>query len=297
MTTNTSMTVQVMVNGRPVKQYQHDGRTYIEGKHGTEYTIRVHNNNSTRVCAVVSVDGLDVLTGKTATKDARGYVIGSWSYADIKGFRISDEEVGAFKFASKGKSYAASKGKAEMQNVGVIGVVAFTEKQKYVPPTIIYRDRYIRERRPMYPYPPDTYVSADTFWCSTLGGERSRSFTRDSINEAQYCANINTKSLCGDLGPTRGSATKARRVNLDTNVAVAAAGAAPDFDMGTSWGSKVADSVTTVDFERDYQLPLVTVYYASRGALKEVGIELDRKPAVEKLPQPFSGYAEPPKGW
>ena len=48
----------------------------------------------------------------------------------IKGFRYSDDKVGAFKFTSKNKSYAASKGEA--QNVSIklqqiVGVLIVAE--------------------------------------------------------------------------------------------------------------------------------------------------------------------------
>src|SRR5689334_23287545 len=53
-------------NGAAMPVFQNGGRFYIEGLVGQRYTIRVSNPTARRVEAVVSVDGLDVIDGKTA---------------------------------------------------------------------------------------------------------------------------------------------------------------------------------------------------------------------------------------
>ena len=56
----------------------------------------------------------------------RGYVIGAWDTLDIDGFRQSQDEVAAFRFAKVRDSYAAQTGDA--RNVGVIGVAFFAQR-------------------------------------------------------------------------------------------------------------------------------------------------------------------------
>lgn len=123
------MDVNILVNGNSVAKYYKDGKTYIEAKDGSEYEIQIKNNHCQRVLAVASVDGLNVITGEPASIEDSGYVINPYDSFRIKGFRYSDEKVGAFKFVSKDKSYASEKQVSE--NCGVIGVKIFNDATSY----------------------------------------------------------------------------------------------------------------------------------------------------------------------
>ena len=96
---NIDMTV--LVNGRKVREYSHKGMRFIESRHGTNYTIRLKNDNAYKVMAVLSVDGLDVVTGKAAEKSHKGYIIEGYSQTEIRGYRISDKNSAAFVFLSR----------------------------------------------------------------------------------------------------------------------------------------------------------------------------------------------------
>jgi hypothetical protein len=75
---------------------------------------------------VLSVDGVNVLTGQTAATLQSGYVIdGGQSYA-INGWRKSMEDVAQFVFTALPDSYAARTGRPG--NVGVIGVAVYRER-------------------------------------------------------------------------------------------------------------------------------------------------------------------------
>ena len=113
-------------NGRTLDVYQHRGRFYVLGSVGQRYTIRVTNPTHKRVEALVSVDGLDVIDGKTADLGKRGYVVPAGGELRIDGFRVSTQQVATFRFSSVSNSYAGRKGKA--RNVGVIGVAIFEER-------------------------------------------------------------------------------------------------------------------------------------------------------------------------
>jgi hypothetical protein len=110
--------------GLPV--FAHEGRQFLLGSAGDRYTIRLVNPTPTRIEAVVSVDGLDVLDGKTASLSKRGYVVPAFGTATIDGWRTSMDSVASFRFSSVRDSYAARTGGD--RNVGVIGVACFRER-------------------------------------------------------------------------------------------------------------------------------------------------------------------------
>lgn len=113
-------------NGSFLDAYQHRGRVYVLGSAGQRYTLRVGNPTPRRIEAVVSVDGLDVIDGEPADLRKRGYVVPPYGEVRVEGFRVSTDQVAAFRFSSVRSSYAGRKGKA--RNVGVIGVAIFEEQ-------------------------------------------------------------------------------------------------------------------------------------------------------------------------
>ena len=72
---------------RTLQVYWHEGRAYVEGRPGNEYQVVVRNQAGQDVLAVVSVDGVNVVTGETAAPSQGGYVIDSWQSLDIAGWR------------------------------------------------------------------------------------------------------------------------------------------------------------------------------------------------------------------
>jgi hypothetical protein len=121
------MTVSVFDrdSGRALPTYQYHGATYVAGEPGQKYGVRLHNCSGGRELAVVSVDGVNVVSGETAASGQTGYVLNARSAAEVMGWRKNLEEVAAFNFSAAGASYAAKTGRAG--NVGVIGVAVFDE--------------------------------------------------------------------------------------------------------------------------------------------------------------------------
>lgn len=132
--------LEVLVNGRPVQEYQKDSKTFIEGRRGTEYSIRFRNNSHKKLMGIFSVDGLEVLEGVEAAKAEVGYIIDPFSSLDVKGFRIDESSVAAFKFGDTEESYSNTQGYAvkdpvtkettyekTTRNNGVIGVRVYEE--------------------------------------------------------------------------------------------------------------------------------------------------------------------------
>jgi hypothetical protein len=102
-------------------------RRFVVGKHGSSYSILLKNRCKSRLEVVLSVDGLDVLDGKTASFPKRGYVIAPDETFEIKGWRTSPEAVARFQFSTVAGSYA-NLAHGDHRNVGVIGMAVFTEK-------------------------------------------------------------------------------------------------------------------------------------------------------------------------
>ena len=117
--------------GQPLKVWRHDGRLFVAGRPGSNYRLHVTNNTCGRVLVVMSVDGVNILTGETASYDQRGYVFEPHDSGDLDGWRKSLSQIAAFTFAPLPKSYAARTGRPA--DVGVIGIAVFKEKV-FVPP-------------------------------------------------------------------------------------------------------------------------------------------------------------------
>lgn len=115
--------------GRKLETWRHDGRIYIAGTPGERYAVRLANRSGGRLLTVLSVDGVNAVTGETAAARQSGYVLGPWQSAEIRGWRKSLDDVAAFYFTALPDAYAARTGRPD--NVGVIGVAVFRE---YVAP-------------------------------------------------------------------------------------------------------------------------------------------------------------------
>jgi hypothetical protein len=137
---NAESLVEVAVvsrtTGARIPVWNHQGRLYIAGSPGEKYSVLVSNRTGARVLAVVSIDGVNVITGETATPAQSGYVLDPRGRVNIGGWRKSMSEIAAFVFTAVPDSYAARTGRPG--NVGVIGVAAFREyrEPRRRPPSI-----------------------------------------------------------------------------------------------------------------------------------------------------------------
>jgi len=90
-----------------------------------------------RLLAVVSVDGVNVVTGESASPDQSGYVLDPGDYVNIQGWRKDLDRTAAFYFSDPADSYAARTGRPN--DLGVIGVALFRERE--VEPAPVVRRR------------------------------------------------------------------------------------------------------------------------------------------------------------
>ena len=136
--------------GRTLQEYnERRGSTFVAGEPNQRYSVRLRNNTNERVLAVVSIDGVNVVSGETAGSWQQGYILAPYQRLDIDGWRKSMNDVARFYFTSVPDSYAGRTGRAD--NVGVIGLAVFRERPQ----------RVIIERPKVRPYSSDSYEGAE----------------------------------------------------------------------------------------------------------------------------------------
>jgi hypothetical protein len=119
--------------GRELPVYWHEGRAWVVGHPGNEYAVRIRNRQRADLLGVISVDGVNVVTGETASTAQAGYVFAPRRQFDIAGWRKNLDSTAAFYFTALPDSYAARTGRPD--NVGVIGVALYRRKE--TPPPVL----------------------------------------------------------------------------------------------------------------------------------------------------------------
>jgi hypothetical protein len=244
--------------GETLRTYSHHGKLYVAGSPGHRYSVRMINRTSGRVLTVLSVDGVNAITGQTASANQSGYVLSPWESAEIAGWRKSDDEIAQFNFTSLPDSYASRTGRPA--NVGVIGVAVFTERT-------YWRDREADMSRNEAPPPPPA--------TSTSEGIAGR---------AQAPAADAAKPLAQPM-PSEAQAEKR----------TSAGAIAKDERLGTGHGAREYSHIDTTTFERSTTWPTeqVAIYYDSFRNLVAQGII--ERPIARQDPQPFpNGFVPDP---
>jgi hypothetical protein len=267
--------IDIFVNGKPIRQYAHNGQTFIEARHGAEYTIKIRNNSAYRKLAVVSVDGINVINGKAAGASEAGYIINGYSSYEIKGFRVSNDQVNAFKFSTKSRSYAAKseETKGDTSNCGVIGIKVYGEKQ------LDFRKLFSNVHSVQW-------GSLTTDWNPNTQPMTWTTCTNDSnlVATASYsCSNRSD-----DVSPS--NLMRCRSSSQPTVKAMS-------FDMGTEFSKKeIRDEVKMTNFDIDYNDCMVyEIYYASKDSLISMGVPI--KPVTQfTMPKAFpTEFCKPPR--
>jgi hypothetical protein len=111
--------------GQWLPETPHRGDIWVAGTPGHRYAVRLTNTTSERVLVVLSVDGVNAVTGQTADPSQVGYVLAPWQSTEIAGWRKSMDDIAQFVFTDLPDSYAARTGRP--RNVGVVGIAVFQE--------------------------------------------------------------------------------------------------------------------------------------------------------------------------
>jgi hypothetical protein len=257
-------------SGRELPVYRHAGRHYVAGQPGTRYAVSVRNARGERILAVMSVDGVNVLSGETASWDQAGYVFAPWQRYEVTGWRKSLQEVAAFEFTSLGEAYATRTGRPG--HVGVIGVAVFRERPQPVAvpaPVVPYEERDRPLARSEEPSPRRDAPAAP----AARGGAAPPAAT------AQGAARPEEEAAKSNQGLRERSS------------------AAPAEKLGTGHGQRERSQVAHTSFDRAHVQPdeLVTLYYDSRENLMAAGVIPAPRPLPKPAPLPFPD--SPPVGF
>lgn len=275
--------VQVLVNGSPARSFYHRGESYVLGQEGEHYTVRVVNHSSRRIEAVVSVDGRDVVDGRSADyRSKRGYLVAAYGQIDIEGWRVNSGQVAAFRFADVPSSYAARTGNP--RDVGVIGVAVFPERVSqplYIPP------------RP-YPRRYD-----DRYDWGPMGGaapsEESRAPER--------------KSAAADSASPAAPPLSQGQMRAESEAGRGRGGSPYRPGLGTAYGESMHSPAHEVEFVRQSggsPTAVLGLRYNDREGLMAMGVRVDGYPhywddsTLRRTAEPFPNdrrYAPPPPGW
>ena len=125
--------VQILVDGRPLSEYDARGKSYVEAIAGAEYEVRIRNPLPYRVAVALSVDGLNTIDARHTTAwNASKWVIEPYGTISITGWQMSSERARRFYFTSERDSYGAKLG--QTSNLGVVSAVFFRERPVYPVP-------------------------------------------------------------------------------------------------------------------------------------------------------------------
>jgi hypothetical protein len=309
----------IMIKGeKPAFEYQSplDFKTYVEGRDGSEFEIEVRNRNTFRIEAVISVDGLSVLDGKTAGDDTQGYLVPALGSVRIPGWKLNGTKAAAFVFSGrKGGSYV-EQSTGQATNKGVIGMMVFEEKAK------MYRPDNNVAFRGLSPLNIGTYYSGNaasgvaqsglamnnaSFTTTTLGNAAtSASAAATSSVSAQMSAksaSINASSVNVVDGAINGDRIKAGMIDADRIQSKSILTVPVEQTLGTGFGKETDFATKNVAFDRGEMIALIAIYYDDKRGLTKRGIEMVRPSQTRYAtsPNPFPNRedagCEPPKGW
>ena len=177
------------------------------------------NHTDARVLVVLSVDGVNILTGQTASYSQNGYVFDPYESYDVTGWRKSTSQVAAFAFAPLPQSYAARTGRPA--DVGVIGMAVFSER--------------VPEPEPIAPL-------VEQQW-------------RDEASRGASGAADAPASRALALPPAPTDAPRASPVEAEDRLANAGVAQRPDEKLGTAHGAREWSVVNTTTFVRATNYP------------------------------------------
>ena len=265
--------LRILVKDKSINEYGHQGRTFIEGRKGSEFQVEFKNNTNGRVLVVPSVDGLSTLDGQLATPDSKGYVVGPWATLTVPGWTVDGQSVANFLFNDKEKSYAAYSSQGTT-NAGVIGVLVFAEKVTYVAPAPIIRQAPYWPKSPTI-YPNHPWDIRPTVTYGNAGAE-------------------------GQMRNAASMSVKKSSLSAEASATSASADSESPFGLGTGWGQKAEFKTTQTTFDKGALAAQLVIYYDTRKNLEKRGIEVVKRntAALDELPQAFPTIGcKPPPGW
>lgn len=278
----------ILIGGKPITEYAHEGNTFVEGRKGSEFELEFKNHSNKRVLVVPSVDGKSIFDKSPATADSRGYVVRAYGSIRIPGWTLDANDVAKFVFDDKEKSYAVvTAQEGESVQSGVVGVLVYAEVEK-PKPVEHHHHHYPRPR--INPFPQPGVYPKGPFDPWPYNGP---TWTADN--------NIALGSAADVKSAMRGMTTLSANAKVEPDVVATSATAdSTPFEMGAGFGERAQFKTHEVEFERGPLQATMVLYYDSRRNLEKRGIEVVKKETrhLSDLPQAFAGMGcAPPPGW
>lgn len=237
--------------------WRHRGELHVAGESGHEYEIHLRSTRNGRVLAVTSVDGVNVVTGRSAAIDQPGYVIDGGARGTIDGWRKNLGEVASFVFTTPRRSYAARTGRPD--DVGVIGIAMFHE--------------------------------AEPSWAARMPEAGTQSTPMPMPMPAPVASGA--AEAAAAPGAEDSAATRARRSQRESTAPASASAPppapAPAPELGTGHGRRRDSQASHTTFERASPAPaaVVRIYYDSLRNLVARGVVPAEPSLAERRPDPF----------
>jgi hypothetical protein len=249
------VTVTDRSTGSTLPVHFYNGEYWVAGVPGAKYSIDIWNRTGQRVLAVTSVDGLNVLTGKTASPQQTGYVINASDRYGITGWRKSDSSVAAFQFTASPNSYAERTGRP--RDVGVIGVALFRERMEPV------LRRFDNEQ--------ESRSTRDQALPSSSAPAAAPSPVAPMARAGQADAADSTQNSMKE------SLNRSDKSSIQTTP-----------KLGTGHGERETSVVSQTNFEREHSHPneVIRIRYDSRENLISMGV-IREFPPYGSQPNPF----------
>jgi hypothetical protein len=247
--------------GTILPAHRHDGKLFVAGTPGHRYAVRLYNHSNARVLTVLSVDGVNAITGQTADPQQSGYVLDAYQGTEIDGWRKDMSAIAQFNFTAIENSYAARTGRPD--NVGVIGVAVFREK---IP---LWRERddriSMRGAAPAQPHAADEATAASPVPPASNATQRAKPTNAPAGAAKDY----------GGLAAQR-SIPKSEET------------------LGTGHGARESSYASYTTFERASSSPdeVDSIWYDSYRNLVARGVIPQPRP-IAADPQPFPDHFVP----
>jgi hypothetical protein len=242
--------------GSTLSTHGRDGKLYIAGVPGHRYSVRIVNRTGARVLTVLSVDGVNAVSGETANPEQSGYVLDPYQSTQVDGWRKNLSEIAQFNFTALSDSYAARTGRPN--NVGVIGVAVFREKQP------VWRERE-----------QDDKIAAREAPAQPAAAPPPASNTAQTTERAAKPASapMDAARASGGFADSRTDAPALAKKSES---------------LGTGHGARESSYASYTSFEREGSRPneVVSVWYDSYSNLVARGVIYVPRP-VPSDPQPF----------
>lgn len=279
---HNQVSLAVLVKGRPITEYYHQGQVFVEGRAGSEYEVEVTNNTAGQIEAILSVDGLSVTDGKAAGQQSRGYLLESFQTLRVPGWTLDMQNVAKFAFSGKDKSYATQM-TGDARNNGVIGIMAYAPK--FVPP--VYRQ-----------YPLMAYAASAS---ATRGAARGISPSAPAAASASW--SMTSPSVSTQV-TNQSVIAAASAYDVQQNTSSGILGAQQNLvnSLGTAFGDAQTFATTKVQFSRGDMLSYFVLYYDNLKGLRARGVKIERvrKGEYKSVPEAFPAMNEgcvPPPNW